>query len=147
MLYEVITTVHTWSHLYSGGYSTYLLPDGSLLRPASVPNAQVRGAASSGLIEKTDWNGNVVWSYTYSGPTWIAHHDIEPMPNGNILLIAWEVKTAAEAAALGRQNAQVMWPDHLVEVQPSGSTGTVVWEWHRITSYNVCYTKLLRIEN
>ncbi|MBE0643361.1 MAG: aryl-sulfate sulfotransferase [Bacteroidetes bacterium] len=123
-------TVHTWTHSSPGGYATYLLPDGLLLRPGSVANAQMRGAASSGLIEKIDWSGRVVWSFMYSGPTWIAHHDIEPMPNGNVLLIAWEAKSAAEATAMGRQNAQVMWPDHIVEVAPAGGTGTIVWEWH-----------------
>lgn len=124
-------TAHSWQHGQPGGYATYLLEDGSLLRPASLPNATLRGAASSGLIERVGWNGEILWSYTYSGTTFIAHHDIEPMHNGNVLLIAWEVKSAAEAAALGRQNAQVMWPDHVVEVKPTGATsGEVVWEWH-----------------
>ena len=27
----------------------------------------------------------------------VNYHDVEPMPNGNVLLIAWELKTAAEA--------------------------------------------------
>jgi hypothetical protein len=71
---------HAWQHSLPGGYSTYLLPDGSLLRPATLPNAQLRGAASSGLIERFAWTGEKLWSYQYSGPTWIAHHDIEPMP-------------------------------------------------------------------
>jgi len=124
-------TVHTWQHSQSGGYSVYLLPDGCLIRPASAPNAVIRGAAYSGLIQKTDWDGNLVWEYLYSNSSHIAHHDVEPMPNGNVMLIAWEVKSAAEAAAAGRSNATVMWPDHLVEVKPTGrNTGDVVWEWH-----------------
>lgn len=122
---------HTWQHSLPGGYSTYLLGDGSLLRPASQPNAPLRGAASSGLIERVSWTGQVLWSWPYSSSTYVAHHDIEPMPNGNVLLIAWEVKTAAEASARGRQNAQPMWPDHIVEVKPSGTYGgEIVWEWH-----------------
>jgi len=124
-------TVHTWQHSQSGGYSVYLLPDGCLIRPASAPNAVIRGAAYSGLIQKTDWDVNLVWEYLYSNSSHIAHHDVEPMPNGNVMLIAWEVKSAAEAAAAGRSNATVMWPDHLVEVKPTGrNTGDVVWEWH-----------------
>ncbi|MBN1446424.1 MAG: aryl-sulfate sulfotransferase, partial [Bacteroidetes bacterium] len=124
-------TVHTWQHGLTGGYSVYLLPDGSLLRPASIPNATLRGAAGSGLIQRVSWEGDVLWSYQYSGSTYIAHHDIEPMPNGNVLLIAWEVKTRQEALAAGRANAQMMWPDHIVEVRPEGSSGgNIVWEWH-----------------
>ncbi|MBI5647645.1 MAG: aryl-sulfate sulfotransferase [Ignavibacteriae bacterium] len=125
------TTVKTWTNAQSGGYSVYLLPNGNIIRPATYGSAVLRGAAYSGLIHQTDWSGKVVWSYIYSGPTYIAHHDICPMPNGNVVLIAWESKTAAEATALGRSNAATMWPDHLVEVKPTGATtGEIVWEWH-----------------
>lgn len=124
-------TVHTWSHTYSGGYATYLLPNGHLLRAAMAPNAQLRGGAYHGLLQEFDWNGSVVWEYTYSGPNYIAHHDIEPMPNGNVLMIAWEVKSASEAAAMGRSNASTLWPDHIIEVRPEPpSGGSIVWEWH-----------------
>ena len=44
---------------------------------------------------------------------------------------AWEVKTAAQAAAAGRRNAREMWPDHIIEVEPVGASGgNIVWEWH-----------------
>ncbi|MBK8686729.1 MAG: aryl-sulfate sulfotransferase [Bacteroidetes bacterium] len=53
------------------------------------------------------------------------------MPNGNVLVIAYERKTATEVTAAGGQNAIEMWPDKIVEIQPTGlTTGTVVWEWH-----------------
>ncbi|MDH7515452.1 MAG: aryl-sulfate sulfotransferase, partial [Bacteroidota bacterium] len=125
------TPVHTWQHTLTTVYSTYLLPDGSLLRPAADPNAILRTGAYTGIIERVDWDGNVLWQYRYSSQDRIAHHDIEPMPNGNVLLIAWEVKSAAEAAAAGRVNPTAMWVDHLVEVKPTGPTdGEIVWEWH-----------------
>lgn len=125
------TVVHQWTGLQSGGYSSYLLPNGNLLRPAQAPSATLSGGAAAGLLQEITPSGSVAWQYTYSSSTVLAHHDIEPMPNGNVLLIAWEVKSAAEAAALGRQNAQEMWPDHIIEVQPSGASGgTIVWEWH-----------------
>ena len=124
-------TVHTWNHALGGGYSVYLLENGNLLRPAAIQGAQLRGAAYSGLIQEINWSGQVVWEYPYSSPTYIAHHDIEPMPNGNILLIAWEVKSSAQASAMGRTNPTVLWPDHIVEVRPTRpSGGTIVWEWH-----------------
>jgi hypothetical protein len=124
-------TVHTWSHTRNGGYAVYLLENGHLLRPASTSTPSIRGAASAGLIQEVDWDGKVVWQFDYAGATKVTHHDIEPMPNGNVLLIAWEVKSTAEAAAAGRVNAREMWPDHIVEVKPEGSNGgTIVWEWH-----------------
>ena len=30
------------------------------------------------------------------------HHDFEILPNGNVLMIAWERKTGAESIAAGR---------------------------------------------
>jgi hypothetical protein len=51
------------------------------------------------------------------------------------LLIAWETKTQQEAIAEGRDpghiSSQGFFPDHIIEVQPTGPTsGTIVWQWH-----------------
>ena len=123
-------TVHTWDVASKGGYSSYLLENGNLLWPAQVSTPQLNGGAYAGLLQEIDWDGNVVWEFEYSSSTYLAHHDIEPMPNGNILLIAWEVKSSAQATAAGRTNASTMWPTHVVEIAPSGSSGEIVWSWH-----------------
>lgn len=121
--------VHTWS--LDKGYTPYLLENGNLYRPSEDPSPQINGAAATGIIKEIDWNGNVVWQYEYSSSTYRMHHDIEPMPNGNVLLIAWEIKTAAETSAAGRSDGKELWPDHIVEVEPTGpNTGDIVWEWH-----------------
>ena len=43
------------------------------------------------------------------------HHDIEPLPDGNILLVSYQRKTRAEALAVGRYPNRVgpdgLWPD------------------------------------
>ncbi len=124
-------TVHTWDNSESGGYSVYLLENGNILRPAKDDDAQLNGGASAGLLQEIDWDGNVVWEYEYSSSTYLTHHDIELLPNGNILLIAWEVKSASEATAAGRSKDEEIWPDHIIEVKPEGSDdGEIVWEWH-----------------
>ncbi|MBK9404677.1 MAG: aryl-sulfate sulfotransferase [Ignavibacteria bacterium] len=47
------------------------------------------------------------------------------------MLNAWEVKTSAQAIAAGLNHSASIWPDHIIEVQPSGTTGgTIVWKWH-----------------
>ncbi len=125
------TTVHSWYSPRRGGYGVYLLENGHLLRPARAPYTYLNGAAKAGLIQEIDWDGTVLWEFEYNSQTYITHHDVEPMPNGNVLLVAWEVKTAAQASAAGRRNAREMWPDHIVEVEPTGpSSGNIVWEWH-----------------
>ncbi|MBK7255856.1 MAG: hypothetical protein IPI04_18590 [Ignavibacteria bacterium] len=47
----------------------------------------------------------MLWEYTYSSSTYRTHHDIAPMPNGNVLLIAWEVKTPRSGNS-GRTESQ-----------------------------------------
>lgn len=126
------TVYHTWTHSSAQtGYSSYLLPGGNLLRTVKVTNSTFNGGGMTGKIQTLDWNSNVVWSYTISSTTESAHHDICPMPNGNVLAIVYESKTSSEVTQAGCSSAITMWPDKIVEIQPTGSTtGTVVWEWH-----------------
>ncbi|MDP8205596.1 MAG: aryl-sulfate sulfotransferase [Candidatus Electryonea clarkiae] len=124
-------TVHTWNNNRSGGYSVYLLENGHILRPAEVSDNQLRGGAFSGLVQEIDQDGNLIWEFEYNSATYLTHHDIEPMPNGNVLLIAWEVKSAAEARTAGREQVAIMWPDHIIEIEPDGNgDADIIWEWH-----------------
>lgn len=123
--------VKFWTHTRSGGYSVYLLENGQLIRPALSTGSSLNGGGAAGIVQKYSWSGSLVWEYTYSSSTVRSHHDICPLPNGNVLLIAWEVKTAAQAVAAGLNHSASIWPDHIIEVQPSGATGgTIVWQWH-----------------
>jgi hypothetical protein len=123
--------VKFWNHTRSGGYSVYLLRNGDLMRPALSTNSTLNGGGAAGIVQKYSWSGTLLWEYTYSSNTIRSHHDICPMPSGNVLLIAWEVKTAAQSVAAGLNHSAVLWPDHIVEIQPSGSNGgTIVWQWH-----------------
>jgi hypothetical protein len=123
--------VHTWSHNRNGGYSAYLLSDGSVIRPSASSGSSLNGGGAAGMVQRVGWNGSLVWEYTYSSSTYRTHHDIEPMPNGNVLCIAWEVKTSSQCVAAGLNHSATLWPDHIIEVQPTGSTGgNIVWQWH-----------------
>jgi Ca2+-binding RTX toxin-like protein len=134
--------VNEWQSEHVAGLHGYLLPDGSLIRAATVNNSQFNTAGGGGLIERFDWWGNKIWEYSYNNNSsfedavW-QHHDIEILPNGNILLIAWETKTESEATQAGRDpnlpGAGHLFPDHIVEIQPdlaAGVGGQIVWEWH-----------------
>ena len=126
--------VKTWSSTYRPGQSCYILPDGTLLRTGNSNNAVFAAGGTGGIIQKIDWNGNVTWSYAVSDATKCQHHDVKMLPNGNILIIAWELKTNTQAIAAGRNPALVpatLWSEQIIEVQPVGiNGGTVVWEWH-----------------
>jgi len=127
--------VNLWESTHRPALSAYLLEDGNLLRTALVSNSTFGGGGSGGLIQEFDWEGNLLWEFEYSTDQFYQHHDIERLPNGNTLIIAWEYKDNEEVFSAGRDpsllSQDFLWPDHIVEVQPDGSGGgTIVWEWH-----------------
>ena len=128
--------VQTWESNYKPGHSAYLLENGNLLRTAFIGSHPVfLSGGMGGGIQEIDWNGIVIWDFKYSSNSYLSHHDIEPLPNGNILMIAWEYKNLNEAIAAGRNPDFVtifgVWPDHVIEVEQTGlTTGDIVWEWH-----------------
>ncbi|MDP5101282.1 MAG: aryl-sulfate sulfotransferase [Nonlabens sp.] len=126
--------VNRWNGTTRPGQSVYLLPNGDLLRTGNVNNNSFNAGGKGGLIQRMDWSGNILWSYTVSSTTELQHHDVKMLPNGNVLIISWELKTAAQAIAAGRNPALTaadVWSEKIIEVQPSGTNGgTIVWEWH-----------------
>lgn len=128
--------VHRWISKNSLAGGTYLLENGNLLR-SSVPADTVQRNATpglSGMVELLDWDGNQLWSYTLCTEENCLHHDIEPLPNGNILMLGLEQLSTEEQIALGRDPARaasVLKLDYIIEVKPEGKEGgKIVWEWH-----------------
>ena len=86
-----------------------------------------------GKVEIYNWDGDLLWTYTLSDNDYQHHHDVEPLPNGNVLMIAWERKTAEEAYAAGRTSLNdnplnEMWSSAIFEIQSDGNGGgEVVW--------------------
>ena len=132
--------IHSWTSS-SGlrpGLSAYVLEDGDLLRTANIGTdggGSFSGGGIAGKVERLSWDSQIEWEWYYVGDSRRSHHDIEPLPNGNLLMIAWGYKSETDSQDAGRdpdkmsQNA--LWPDHIIEVEPSGTNqGTVVWEWH-----------------
>jgi Arylsulfotransferase (ASST) len=126
---------HTWSSSYLPGVIVRWLGDGTILRTIRVGIGPYDGGGAGGGVQKVEWDGTVVWDYRYNTNGDLCHHDICVLPNGNVLLIAWETKTRSEAIAAGKNPSYVtgqdFMPDHIIEVKPTGPTsGTIVWEWH-----------------
>ncbi|MDG1837246.1 MAG: aryl-sulfate sulfotransferase [Phycisphaerales bacterium] len=132
--------INSWVEDYKAGNSVYLLENGTLLRCSD--NGPVDGGPAAGgdggCASIFDWDNNLLWRYCHNTLEHRLHHDIEPMPNGNILMISWEVKSNEEALAQGRDPAFItdddgeVWPLWIIEVEPDLNTsdqGTIVWEW------------------
>ena len=133
--------VHQWTKsTYEPGQSVYLLENGHLLRTCLIKGKLSTGGGEGGRIEEYDWDGNLVWSMDISTDTYMQHHDIRMLPNGNIIVLVVEKKTYAEAVAVGFNpskfqpdiaQSQMILPDAVFEIKPSyPSGGTIVWEWH-----------------
>jgi len=124
------TVTKTWLGASTPSSMAYLLDDGSILRPCFDPAGHFVGGGTGGRIQRID-DYSVIWDYYFSTSEHQQHHDIQPMPDGNVLLIAWELKTMREAGDAGRTISGEMWPTLIVEIEPVGATGgNVVWEWH-----------------
>jgi hypothetical protein len=124
---------HSWRHDTQPGLNQYLLEDGTLVRAGrlKVKGPFRDGKGQGGRVEALDWDSNLLWRFDYANDRVMQHHDIEPLPNGNVLLLAWERKTTEEALAAGRDPKLLpdgeVWPDTVVEYDPR--VNEVVWKW------------------
>ena len=83
--------VHRWAAPgFQPGYG-YLLPGGNLLvRGQPLLQAAVGAGEAAGkadILLELDWNSREIWRWTHE----TFHHDMCRMPNGNTLVIIWEV--------------------------------------------------------
>ncbi len=127
--YEIL---HSWYHEYGPASMPYLLPDSSIIYPYRAPNPTMDAGGVGGGIEKQSWDGEILWDFTFSDGNYQHHHDVEPLPSGNILIIVWEKKTAQEAYDMGRETISnplnQMWSTAILELEPE--SGEIVWQWH-----------------
>ena len=138
-----LNNIQTWNHSRSPASMPYLIAGDEpgwentlLIYPYRVNNPIMQAGGVGGAFEVLTWDGDLVWEYELSNTDYQHHHDIEPLPNGNILMIAWERKTAEEAYAAGRTSLNnnplnEMWSSSIFEIQSDGNGGgEIVWEWH-----------------
>ena len=113
--------INEWTFTERPALTSYLLDNGNLLR------------AGRTLIEIRDWSNNVVWNISKTGLGLRQHHDIEPMPNGNILLLLKDGYPDTTLINNGRDSNKVaatFYFDRIVEIQPIGNdSAIIVWDW------------------
>lgn len=116
-------TVHEWTTGQRTGMGR-LLADGSivvLLDALAKPGTPSLGTP---LIAGLDWDGNTLWEYKNDQ----LHHDVCPLPNGNVLAILWEQMTPANRARVTPAKSGAYYSDVIVEIDPA--SGAIAWEWH-----------------
>lgn len=132
--------VHKWEG-YEGHVpetaSVHLLENGLLLRqqaPGDWLELLGTQVGSYGILQLVDWDGNVVWEYERCivGQHCL-HHDIEPMPNGNILAMAHVAFSRDEVMHWGATTSgPTVQFEQLLELKPNLEDGTteIVWMWN-----------------
>ena len=135
--------VHSWAASTNPGNTVYLLDNGILLKTAKSYNAKFNVGGNGGLIQMLDWDSNLIWEYLVSDTTYCQHHDIEPLPNGNILVLLWLTHTKEEAEQAGRELSPIeLWSEKIIEIKPDlvNGGGEIVWEWdtwgHLVQDYS-----------
>ncbi|NNE28223.1 MAG: hypothetical protein HKN16_01210 [Saprospiraceae bacterium] len=128
--------VNSWERGSLPGLSAYFLEDGLMLRTYKVgPLGPFNSASNAGGLELVDWDNQVVWSYEINTSTWLSHHDAVRMPNGNLLVLTWEIISDIDLIELGRDPGEIApqgyaWNERIIELEPIGTNEIqIVWEW------------------
>ena len=87
------------------------------------------------MLERFSSAGELIWQVDIENDLGIRnHHDIEPLPNGKIIVIAGEYFSIIEAIENGRNPETLenqVSVDYVVELKPIGTNeAKIVWEWH-----------------
>ncbi|MDE2833867.1 MAG: aryl-sulfate sulfotransferase [Bacteroidota bacterium] len=126
--------VHTWVHASPFGASTRLLHDGTLLRTSAAPKAWDVGGFGAGRMEILNWDGSPLWRYDYVSEDYMVHHDVQMMPNGNVLGLVWDIRDRDELVQAGYDLANLtgenVWSERIVEFKPiPPDSAAIVWQW------------------
>ena len=128
--------VNEWDRGTLPGLAAYFLESGLMMRTYKVsPVGPFTSASNAGGLELVDWDNNTVWSYELNTSEALSHHDAVMMPNGNILMLTWELIYEDELIALGRDPNEIdpqgfAWNEKIIEVRPVGTNDIeILWEW------------------
>ena len=119
--------VYQWDFDTNLGNDLELLPDGRLLGMFKVFSPEIDFGGGGGTIKILSPNSGVEWQYTYHSENYIAHHDVEMLPNGNVLFMVWERISGLIAQSNGFNGTGDIFPEALIEVNPT--TNQIVWQW------------------
>ena len=127
--------VHMW-RARRDVFVSYLLPSGHLLRDGAVPSESpgFQSGGAGGVVEEVTWDNEPCWCYDfYPYQQTLAHHDLEPLPNGHVLVLCWERKTKQQALDAGRRPDLIpdgeVWNNLVIELKPEGTSARIVWQW------------------
>ena len=125
--------VKEWNFEKRLGNDLELLDSGNLLgmfKTENINNQFGSFGGFGGVISIINPQGDSIWDYNYASDTYLSHHDVEQLPNGNILFIAWEKMDTITAQNNGLNGNNDIYPETLIEVNPI--TNQIIWKWNSI---------------
>ena len=93
-----------------------------------MEDPKIEFGGQGGQIQMLAKDGTVEWDFIYSSEDAETHHDVELLPNGNVIALAWELRTAEQGLQAGSNLDIDIYPESVIEVDPN--TNEIVWEWH-----------------
>jgi hypothetical protein len=128
------SVLNSWEFDLKLGNDLELLEDGSVIGIFKPSETFFSFGGYGGIIRKYDPQKNLIWEYELNNENYLLHHDFQILPNGNLIILAWERITAEEARNNGIPRSTDIYAEYLIEVNMS--TNEIVWDWrswdHRI---------------
>ena len=128
LINKIGDTLHDWNFDTKLGNDLELLPNGKLIGIFKSENPDFSFGGYGGIIRILNPDDTIEWEYEYASETYIAHHDVELLPNGNVLFLAWEKVSSTAAQEAGVNTEKDIYPEVLIEVDAVSKE--IVWEWH-----------------
>ena len=120
--------VHEWQLEFGLGNDVELLSDGKLLASLGVESPDFSFGGFGGIIQLINPDSSVDWEFTYANEEHIIHHDVEMLPNGNILAIVWDLRSTEELDAIGYLGEEEkVYTETIIEINTA--TDEIVWKW------------------
>lgn len=129
--------VNKWPGNAISGKAFYLLENGLLLRTMNSEDDFLNGGGVGGTIQLVKWDGTMYWQYvdSFEGVQ-RQHHDVQYLPNGNILVLEWVPISETDAVNSGKDPSfftdviPEVWSEQITEYKIILSGGVeVVWQW------------------
>ena len=119
---------HEWELTNNIGNDVFLLPDGNVLASLESDDPKMPFGGKGGRLQLVAPDNSLVWDFIYSTEKAETHHDAEMLPNGNVIALVWEKRSAEEAVEAGFTAPIAVYPEAVIEIDPA--TSEIVWEWH-----------------
>ncbi|MEP2278984.1 aryl-sulfate sulfotransferase [Maribacter sp.] len=120
--------IHEWQLEFGLGNDVELLSDGRLLASLGVETPDFSFGGFGGIIQLINPDSSVDWEFTYANEEHLIHHDVEMLPNGNVLAIVWDLKSTEELNTIGYSGEEdKIYTETIIEINPA--TNEIVWKW------------------